>query len=335
MKNIKLKILLGFFTLAILVLIPANSYGAGLDWIVRNEGLQGAEIKTLAVAPNGTNLLAGIYYGAGVYRSSDGADTWQRANTGIDSYEVSAATYTGDSTAFIGIWNSGVFKTTNNGGNWTDVSTGLPSSADNIKAIAASPSFNSDYTLFLASFDGVHRSSTPGVSWSSAGTALEGENVYDVVISPDYTNDGTAFAAARPDGGIFEGGVWKWTDAGGDWTKIYDGTLTDKYVESLAISPDYASDQTLFAGAQSGLFKSTNGGVSWTKVVNQSVHALAVSPNYTSDGTVFYGHLSEVNKSIDWGANWIPAYNGLPDVYIMSLVFAPDYGPSNLRLYAA
>src|SRR5512143_1170666 len=58
---------------------------------------------------------------------------------------------------------------------------------------------------------------------------------------------------------------------------------------SLAVSPDFASDQTVFAGNYSGVFKSTDGGATWTgpgtgSIISPGnyVCSIAVSPNYSS-----------------------------------------------------
>ena len=332
------KIALLLIIFLILALIPSTSFGAGITWNYLNVGLDGAETQTLAIAPNGTNLMTGIQYGAGIFRSTDSASSWQRANTGLTQFNVLIVTYLDNTTAYIGVENQGVYKTLNNGDNWIDASTGLPTSGDPT-SLKASPDYSSDNTLFLATQSGVYRSTTAVESWSEAGTALSGENIYDLVISPDYTVDGAVFAAARP-GTVFDGGVWKWTNASGDWVKIYDGSLTDVYIEHLAISPNFASDQTLFAGSGSGLYKSTNGGVGWTKLISESVNALALSPNYQTDGTILFsstysGPIYKVYKSTDWGATWDDAFNGLPNITIMDLAFDPAYSPSNLVIYAA
>ena len=58
-----------------------------------------------------------------------------------------------------------------------------------------------------------------------------------------------------------------------------------------SISPNYVSDQTIFAGTVVGVFKSTNGAASWsyTGPGKLIVNALAISPGYDSDHTIFAG----------------------------------------------
>ena len=330
-----------FLVIAIVFsLIPSTAFSAGMTWIAHNEGLSGGDIRSLAIAPNRTNLLAGSHYGGAMYRSTDSGATWDTANTGLAGLAdlfIPDVIYTSNTTAYAAVSRKSVYKTVNNGDTWTQVANGLPSTT-NPTCLVASPNFTSDNTLFFGTQEGVYRSTTVIESWSEAGSALSGEQINDLVLSPNFTSDGVAFAAVEKSL-PFEGGIWKWTNASGDWIKIYDSSLTDMYIDHLAISPNYASDQTLYAGSISGLYKSTNGGVTWDPLVAISVQALAVSPNYGTDGTVVYSSLDfssnyEIHKSTDFGATWDPIYSGLPNVPTRNLIFDPAYSPTNPVIYA-
>jgi hypothetical protein len=43
--------------------------------------------------------------------------------------------------------------------------------------------------------------------------------------------------------------------------------LTDLNVRAVALSPSYTADHTLFAGTRDGVFKSTDGGASWNRMI--------------------------------------------------------------------
>jgi outer membrane protein assembly factor BamB len=64
-------------------------------------------------------------------------------------------------------------------------------------------------------------------------------------------------------------------------------------VTALAISPNFATDETIFAGTESGLFYSTNGARSWHGIEWPSgfsnVTALACLPDYATSGQVLVG----------------------------------------------
>src|SRR3990172_2950332 len=78
--------------------------------------------------------------------------------------------------------------------------------------------------------------------------------------------------------------AWAGTD---QWTTNgpYGG-----YISALAVSPNYSSDNTIYAGALNGrIYKTTDGGANWTAAdagivtSDYPALALAVSPNYSID----------------------------------------------------
>lgn len=102
------------------------------------------------------------------------------------------------------------------------------------------------------------------------------------------------------------------------------------YVLSLAISPNYATDGTVFAGTGGGVYKSTDGGARWALVnvptLNPNVNSLAISPNYATDGSVFAGTGDDgVYKSTDGGASWALVNSGLTSTHINSLAVSPNH----------
>ncbi|MBI2323034.1 MAG: hypothetical protein HYU88_13315 [Chloroflexi bacterium] len=98
---------------------------------------------------------------------------------------------------------------------------------------------------------------------------------------------------------------------------------------ALAIDP--LTPTTLYAGTWgAGMFKSTNGGASWSAVntgyLNTGyIAALAIDP--TMPTTLYAGtRWGEVFKSTDGGASWNPTgliYTGLPEAYILALATNP------------
>ena len=76
--------------------------------------------------------------------------------------------------------------------------------------------------------------------------------------------------------------------------------LTSTNVRALAIDP--VTPTTLYAGG-SGVFKSTNGGGSWSKTACYSVRALALDP--AAPDTLYVGSSGNgVYKSTDGGGSW-------------------------------
>jgi photosystem II stability/assembly factor-like uncharacterized protein len=109
-----------------------------------------------------TSLFARVS-GGGVFRSTDGGDSWAPANDGLTNTHVLALAASG-TTLFAGT-DGGVFRSIDDGASWTPVS-GLSYTA--IPALAVSGT-----SLFAAApGDGVFRSPDDGVSWMAVNTGL-------------------------------------------------------------------------------------------------------------------------------------------------------------------
>jgi chitodextrinase/photosystem II stability/assembly factor-like uncharacterized protein len=109
-------------------------------------------------------------------------------------------------------------------------------------------------------------------------------------------------------------------------------------ISSLAVSPNYLIDQTIFAGTYDegsgagsgqGVFKSTDGGISWVQVntglTNLDIRSVVVSPNYSVDQTVFAGtNFGGIFKSTNSGNSWIQLEN-FPGLLAQALSISPNY----------
>src|SRR6266566_2429968 len=108
---------------------------------------------------------------------------------------------------------------------------------------------------------------------------------------------------------IASAGVNSWTSNGPE-----GGTI-------VAIVVDPAAPATVYAGTLSGVYKSTNGGGSWSPINNGligGVQALAVDPLTPAIlyvGTSYGG----VFKSINGGGAWNPINAGLTDTNVYAL----------------
>lgn len=115
------------------------------------------------------------------------------------------------------------------------------------------------------------------------------------------------------------GGVFKSTNGGGSWSRASAGLPArvlasgEEWITAImALEVDPATPTTLYAGTGGeGLFKSSDGGGSWSPVstglhANAIVYVLAVDP--TTPTTVYVGTLGGgVFKSTDGGETWLPS----------------------------
>lgn len=127
----------------------------GQTWDLKNSGLTGDRITSLAAALNGTiyaGMAAAIY---GLSRSTDNGETWQNK---IYDVEVQTIKINSLGHIFVGT-NSGFYKSTNNGAIWSAYNNGLLNLK--IRAIEVV----TDSTLYVATDQGIHKTTNEGYNW--------------------------------------------------------------------------------------------------------------------------------------------------------------------------
>ena len=150
----------------------------------------------------------------------------------INALVIDPATPT---TLYAGTWRGGVFKSTNGGGDWSAVNTGLTSTY--IKALAIDPV--TPATLYAGTdSDGVFKSVNGGESWNAVNTDLTCPYIFALAIDP--TTPTTLYAGTLC-------GIFKSINGGGNWSAINTG-LPDTFVFALAIDPQ--TPTTLYAGTE-------------------------------------------------------------------------------------
>ena len=150
-----------------------RSMDAGRSWVALSNGLPQRPIRSVKVSPgyptDGTLFAATT--GAGLYRSTDAGTSWHPANGGlpdtvgldIEGLDVSPG-FTVDRTLFLSTdRRAGLFKSTDGGDSWTSAANGLP--ADQAGALAVSPDFRTDQTVYLATTDWLWRTTDAAVRW--------------------------------------------------------------------------------------------------------------------------------------------------------------------------
>jgi photosystem II stability/assembly factor-like uncharacterized protein len=263
-----------------------------LIWHPADSGLP-ANVETLAAAP--ITLYAGTW-GEGVYRSTDHGATWQPANTGIalplhvqGGLAVNPVTPT---QLFAGDYYGGGLYRSNNGAiSWT-----LVLSDTAVRAVAVHPL---SPTIVLAGDreEGLYRSVDGGNAWAlvDAAAGLTDPHVRALAFAPAAPD--TVYAGAGPS-------VFVSANAGVTWSLA--STLSST-VQALDVHP--VTPTILYAGTfADGLFRSTDGGASWTPMKGSIpayawVTSLAIHP---LTPTIVYAGTwdGEVHRTLDGGTTW-------------------------------
>jgi len=203
-----------------------------------------------------------------------------------------------DGILFAGTFEAGVFCSSDNGNNWSQLNSGLayPWAMD----IRSFITYNN--ILFVGTAGGIYFSTNNGFNWSKTDSGLTNADIrsFSVIGSNLFV-------------GTFGGGVFVSSNNGLNWRDINTG-LSNKQITTLI-----AVGTNLYAGTANGngVYLSTNNGANWipkiTGLKNTTVWALSsVGLN------LFAGTDRGVFLSIDNGDNWNPINTGFTGGTVMS-----------------
>jgi photosystem II stability/assembly factor-like uncharacterized protein len=187
--------------------------------------------------------------------------------------------------AYFGATGGGLWKTTDGGETWAPVTDGKINSAS-VGAVAVSES-NPDVVYIgmgescirgnIMPGDGVYKSTDAGKTWTHVGFG-NSDAIAKIRVHPKDPN--TVFVASFGKYGVpsAERGVFKSTDGGKTWKKTL---FRDDKTGAVDIAIDPTNPQVMYAalweayrvewqmssgGPGSGLFKSVDGGETWTEI---------------------------------------------------------------------
>jgi photosystem II stability/assembly factor-like uncharacterized protein len=235
------------------------SRDGGQSWTKSNTGIQPSPAGYTSVndlAVTGSTLYITPTF---LQKSIDGGASWQR--TGWVSENPFATVLAVDpknpNVVYAGA-NAGVYKSSDGAATWQYLSGTLT-----VNAITVDP--GNPQVVFRAVSSGIFRSTDAGKSWSQVSTQLT--SVRTLVVDPK--NSMNVYA------GTSGAGVYKSSDGGGTWKAINrclpQGrcaplTLDGEWVKSIVVDP--GNPQLVYLGSSNGLYKSTDGGASWTQANN-------------------------------------------------------------------
>lgn len=125
------------------------------------------------------------------------------------------------------------------------------------------------------------------------------DHIYDIEISPNYSQDKTAYTIVR-------GNLIKSTDNGESWQRLVRGLNNRSKFKNLAVSP--INPQNLYlSSVNDGVYKSVDGGESW-EIKKQGLEGInldliAISP-HSDEGVLVAGKDKDLYKTDDKGESW-------------------------------
>lgn len=191
-------------------------------------------------------------------------------------------------TYYMGTTGGGVWKTEDAGSTWNNISDGYFKTGS-VGAVSASESHpdviyvgmgeHAPRGVMTSYGDGVYKSTDAGKTWKHMGLQ-ETRHISRIVIHPENPNMVWVAAQGALHGPNKERGIYKSVDGGNSWTQVL---FVNDLTGCSELSIDFQNPQVLYAamwehirkpwevvsgGKGSGLYKSVDGGNTWSKIEN-------------------------------------------------------------------
>ena len=282
---------------------------ANIDWNERGPNNVGGRTRAILIDANDAtnNTVWAGSIGGGLWKSTDSGATWSPVDDNFDNMMVTTLVQdpsdantmyfgTGEGFVFdnIGIRGFGIFKSTDGGTTWSH----LTSTSGNTFHFVHKLAINSSGTVFACTLNGgVQRSEDGGTTWTKvlgsgmhSATSNQGADIEIAANGDLYASLGIKSTTD---------GMYKSTDNGTTWTKQAGGLPTSGYGRiEIACAP--SNDQKVYALYSEtypydcyGIYRSDNGGTSWTSLTVPGAYGMA---NFTR-GQAFYDLICAVDPN--------------------------------------
>lgn len=237
---------------------------------------------------------------------------------------------------YIGVNNGGVWKTTDYGRTWVPLFDDQPTGS--VGDVVVAPS--NPNVIYVASGegiqrpdlsigDGIYKSADGGKTWTNTGIH-DGQQIGGLAIDPQNENRVFAAVLGHPYGPNTERGVFRTLDGGKTWERVL---YIDENTGAAQVTLDPKNSDVVYAdlwaarqgpwengawqGPGSGLYKSKDGGKTWTKLtkglptfdqgLGRIGFCIAPSDPNRMYATVDSPQLGGIYRSDDAGESWTRA----------------------------
>jgi len=337
---------LWLLALAFIFALPANAQNtyeeelySSLEW--RNIGpFRGGRSAAVTGVPGKPNLYYMGATGGGVWRTTDGGQTWENISDGYFGGSIGAVAvaesdnnviYAGGGEVTVRgnvSYGYGIYKTVDAGKTWKHV--GLENSR-HIPRIRVHPQ-NPDLVYAAVMGDlykpteerGIYRSKDGGATWEKILFANDHAGAVDLIMDP--TNPRILYAStwriSRTPYSLESGGegslLWKSTDGGDTWINLFEKAegLPEGPIGIIGVTVSPVNPERVWAiieADEGGVYRSDDAGETWRRI-NES-RALRQRAWYysriyadTEDENIVYVMNVAYHKSTDGGSTFKSAY---------------------------
>jgi photosystem II stability/assembly factor-like uncharacterized protein len=304
-----------------------RSRNGGATWEKLTQGLPeigAVNALVLTQGNNGPSLLAGVstfLRRGGVFRSSDAGNAWSLSSQGILATTVTSV-QAGEQGMLWIVANGVLFRSADRGQTWSRIRPGPPVTGPYFSYVAqvlVDPTDRSNVFAVMSNSE-VRRSDDAGATWETAGQ-VEAQSVVPPVLAIDPVHPSTLYAAGYR--------LWKSTDRGTTWKQLDIGIYNDfidlavapsspstlyalgrrgvvlwsidggegwnlstriaRNVIPNSITVDPLLPKTVYVGSEHGIYKTKDGGDTWSLFSNAFVGRPVFPLEISNSGLLYAG----------------------------------------------
>lgn len=312
-----------------------KSVDGGANWNAIDRGLGNGSITAVVTDPRTRGT---VYVGtehSGIFKSTNGGQTWQAINAGLPGLSTEHLMIDPRMPSVMYAETEAGFYKTTDGGTWRAINAGMPTlSGGQFRFDPRSPA-----TIYAANEGhGLYKSNDGGTIWRALTNGLTHRFIRALAVDPG--NSSTLYAGGENSGDDFGYNtpvfIFKSIDAGGSWRQI---KVSDTGAILMTLDIDPQQPTTLYATTWAGIFKSADGGLTWSAINTGlmkgstaihtaeavEVHLFVIDPR--SSTTLYAVQGATVLKSLDGGRAWHSVFT-VPGNYRVSTLTIDRQTPS-------
>lgn len=282
------------------------SSDGGLTWQVRNKGLTTGYVAS--VTPGTGRIYVGANSGR-LFSLPSGSSSLVEADSNLLELQQARSASMGvisipgptDDTLFAVLGAKSVVRSRDSGRTWTATSLSNAVEPRLLAASALEPR-----TVYAGTSDGVYKTTDEGDTWSRQSTGLPSSplEVQALVVggTPAVLYAAT-FIPTQNEANPYQ--LFRSNDSAASWAPVK--VASNERLMALAVDPQ--NDQVLFAGRGSNLYRSLDGGVTWSVGKNVDGNALcctfgAIVFDPGNSKVISAVSSSLIVRSVDGGESW-------------------------------